>query len=305
MSTVIIINPNSGNAEDLSRLREAIDEAVNLEVLTSQAPGDAQRLAAELDDSVELVIVAGGDGTLHEVINGLFQDSDRPAPAVALVPLGTGNDFARTVCIPEDPLIALAVAQNGARRAMDVIRIEDETHPTRYAINVCSGGLAPQVSDEMTDEMKQLWGPLSYVLGTAKSLADVQAFRVRLAFADGDEEVMEAVSVVVANGRTAGGGQPAAPRADPEDGLLDVVVLPHREEGYLRALVAAAMAGDYLDHEDVFFRRASRVRVESDPAMWFNTDGERATVTPATFTVMPSAVDIIVGASYPARFRKG
>lgn len=302
MRGCLIINPHAGSGEEASILEEAVGALDDFTLLRSEEPGDARRLAMDLGEDCGLVVAAGGDGTLHEVINGLFdRETGKVRAAVGLVPLGTGNDFARTICIPDDPLIAFELARKGSRRALDLIDIEGAAIGSSVAVNLCSGGLAPHVDEQVTEEMKETWGPLSYLVGTAKSLTEAEGFQARLIFDDGSEVEMNALSIVVANGRTAGGGHPAAPRADPEDGLLDVVVVPHMEDGQIGALVAVAVAGDYLDHPEILFRRTRRVQVESTPAMWFNADGERVVATPTAFTALKGALTMVVGASYARR----
>jgi diacylglycerol kinase (ATP) len=146
--------------------------------------------------------------------------------------------------------------------------------------------------------LKATWGPLSYLIGTVKALPDLSDFETYIGWDDEAPERIDALNVVVANGRTAGGGQPAAPRANPEDGLLDVVIVRDCTGVELAGLAARALTGDYLDSEHVLFRRVRRLRVESRPGMWFNVDGELHTNEPVSFEVMPGALHVAVGPSY-------
>lgn len=298
MTRCVILNPMAGSAEETEALERVISDLDGTELLRTEGEGDAKRLAGERAMSHDLVVAAGGDGTLHEVVNGLWNGGgERPKAAVGLIPLGTGNDFARTAEISLDPRIALELALRGARRPLDLMRLtwNDEQ---RVAINVCAGGFSGAMNEHLTPELKQTWGPLAYLLGAAAALPDLAGYDVEIGWEDAAPEPVDAINVVVANCRTAGGGKAAAPRANPEDGLLDVVIIRQAPAGELGALAARLIAGDYLDHELVLFRRARRVCVRSRPGMWFNADGELLTNDPITFDCLPGAIDVVVGPRY-------
>ena len=296
MKAHVILNPNAGNAGAADALRTAVHQAPDVELCECSEPGHGRRLAAEaLGAGCDLVIAAGGDGTVNEVVNGLADDFS--ATALGVVPLGTGNDLARTLALPDDPAVAFQLALHGHRRPLDLIRV-DGAEETAYAVNVCAGGFTGELDDAMTEDMKATWGPLSYLIGTVKALPDLSDFDTFVAWDGGAPEQVDAFNIVVANGRTAGGGRPAAPRANPEDGLLDVVIVKDCTAVELAGLAAQALAGDYLDSEHVIYRRARRVHVESRPGMWFNVDGEMHTNEPVTFEVVPGALRVAVGPSY-------
>jgi diacylglycerol kinase (ATP) len=298
MKARVILNPNAGSADAADALRAAIAAESGADLCVCEEPGHGLSLAsASIEDGYDLVIAAGGDGTINEVVNGLADRFD--AVELGVIPLGTGNDLARTLALPDDPVLAFQLALHGRRRPLDLIRIESDDE-TVYAANVCAGGFTGELDDAMTDEMKATWGPLSYLIGTVKALPDLADFETTIAWDDAEPERVDALNIVVANGRTAAGGRPAAPRANPEDGLLDVVVVRACTPMELAALAAQALAGDYLDNEHVLYRRARRLRVDARPGMWFNVDGEIHTNDPLTFEVMPGALHVAVGASYSA-----
>ena len=296
MSVRVILNPNAGSAGESDSLRDAIRYTPEAELCICQAPDHATRLAAEAAaDGFDLVIAAGGDGTINEVVNGLATDFG--TTALGIVPLGTGNDLARTLALPDEPLAAFQTALQGERRALDVIKVESGGE-VAYALNVCAGGFTGEMDEVMTDELKETWGPLAYLIGAAKALPDLEGYVTKIAWDDGPFEVVDALNIVVANGRTAGGGKPAAPRANPEDGLLDVVVIRDCSGAELAALAAAALAGDYLASDLVIHERVHSLRVESRPGMWFNVDGELFTKEPVHFEVVPGALRVAVGPEY-------
>lgn len=294
----VILNPNAGSADTADRLHEAVHTASDAELITCEAAGHGSELAAEaIEQEMDLVIAAGGDGTVNEVINGLAGHFD--AVAFGIIPLGTGNDLARTLALPEDPVEAFETALHGIRRPLDLIRVTG-AEKTTYAANVCGGGFTGTMDEVMTDELKKTWGPFAYLIGTAKALPDLTEYETFITWDDDEPERIAALNIVVANGRTAAGGRPAAPRANPEDGLLDVVVVKECSAADLAGLAAQALNGDYLDSEHILYRHARRLHVESRPGMWFNVDGELHTKKPVTFEVMPGALRVAAGPDYTA-----
>ena len=301
----VLYNSHAGSAPEADV--DALRTLPGVELVACEDPQDTIDAAADAAHAGEAcVVAAGGDGTVHLVANGLMRAGTTAAtrPALGVYPLGTGNDFARTLGLPLDapPIEALDHLRRGAPRPMDLIRV---THPgsggeTDYAINVCAGGFSGAVDEALTDDLKSTWGPLAYLVGAVKALPDLSEYDTRIAWDDGPEERVEAFNVVVANGRTAGGGKPVAPGANPEDGLLDVVVIRAGTGADMARLVARVAAGDYLDDDHVVFNRVAAVTVRATPGMWFNVDGELRTNDPVTFKAVPGALRVIPGPDYCA-----
>jgi diacylglycerol kinase (ATP) len=152
--------------------------------------------------------------------------------------------------------------------------------------------------DHLTDDMKQRWGPFVYLRGAVDVLSSLVTFDTRLRFDDGQEEIVPALNVVVANGRTSGGGLQAAPHANPEDGLLDVIVVLDGSPIDLAVLAAKFVVSDYVQSDLVIFRRARQVSIASKPALRFSADGDWITEQPVTFEVLPAALPVTVGPEY-------
>jgi diacylglycerol kinase (ATP) len=296
MRVYVVFNPKAGTAHLAGPLRERLAARAGVTWRECGSADAARRCAREaLRAGYDCVVAAGGDGTVHAVVNGLAPDFGRAR--LAVLPLGTGNDLRRTLAVPDDPLEALAVLDAGRERRIDLIRVETPKQ-TCYAVNTASGGFSGQLEEVLTDELKAAWGPLAYLRGAAAVLPDLTGYRTTLRFDDGPSEPVEALNVIVANGRYAAKGWPVAPRADPEDGLLDVVVVRYAPLLDLAGVAARLLAGDYLNGEGVLHRRARRVRVESQPGMWFSLDGELFGNEPTTFTVVPHALRVLVGPDY-------
>ena len=300
---LVLYNSRAGSAPDADV--DALRTYPGIELVACEDP-EATIAGAAQASGHDMVVAAGGDGTIHLVANGLMQagGSADDRPALGVLPLGTGNDFARTLGLPLKQSIgdAVEMLRQAQTRALDLIRVShpDGEGKTQYAVNVCAGGFSGAVDEALTDDLKATWGPMAYLVGAVKALPDLEGYRTTLAWGDGPAEAIEAFNIVVANGRTAGGGRPVAPRANPEDGLLDVVLIRTGSGIDVARLLARAAAGDYLDDDDVVFNRVDRVAIESRPGMWFNVDGELRTNAPITFEAVPGALRVAVGPDYTA-----
>jgi diacylglycerol kinase (ATP) len=217
-----ICNPaSSGGGHEPTELRQEI-EGQELEWITTQSPGDARKAAKEYRDG--LLIVVGGDGTISEVVNGLGQAGFPAGVTLAILPAGTGNDLAATLAIPEDPDEAVAVLRQNRVRTLDVVRVRSEGSGEQFFINVATGGMGAEVSGAADGEMKKRWGKLTYLRASLEVAREYEAKEITLTL-DGAERKLRAVSLAIGNCRYAGSGWLAAPRANPEDGLLDLVVI--------------------------------------------------------------------------------
>ena len=293
----VIINPSSGGgAYDPEELRSEFD-GYNLDWVETQGPEDAVAAAKEWREG--LLIVAGGDGTINDVVNGLGKAGFPEGVTLGILPAGTGNDLAQTLAIPEDADAAEDVIREGRVRTLDVARVRSEGIGERFFINVATGGLGAEISAANDEEIKSKWGKLSYLRA---SLEVARNFDVReiVLYLDGKERKTRAVNVAVGNCRYAGGGWLAAPRANPEDGLLDVVIIEDIGVAGVLSLTPAALAkSDYLNNEGVYFTRAREIRVETQPpGLDFTADGEVIGDEPAEFVVLPKALKVIVGPDY-------
>jgi diacylglycerol kinase (ATP) len=292
MRTCIIVNPNAGSVADLETLAERLGELPDAVVRQTEAAGDAERLAREaVRDGADLVVAAGGDGTLNEVVNGLSDDFGKAR--LGLLPLGTGNDFARSVGIPDDLEGALAVLEKGEARAVDVGRatIGDTC---RCFVNMSAGGFSGEVS-ERAGEAKERWGPLAYMRAAVDALPELKGFLTTILMNGAETLRMESSNIIVSNGRYVASGIPAAPRAVLDDGLFDVLIAPAITIPQLAGLVPQVLLGLHMDSDLLLFRRATRVEIECDPPMAFNVDGELIGEGTARFEILPRALRVIAG----------
>ncbi len=293
----VICNPSSGGgAYDPDTLR---DELGDFELDWVETGGSEEAVEAARDWREGLLIVAGGDGTINDVVNGLGKAGFPDDVTLAILPAGTGNDLAATLDIPEDPALAEDVIRQNRVRTLDVARVRSEGVGEKYFINVATGGLGAEISTANEGALKERWGKLSYLGASLEAAKDFDVRELTL-YLDDEERRVRAVNVAVGNCRYAGGGWLAAPKANPEDGLLDVVIIEKLGLVDLLQLAPASIAGaDYLGKDGVFFARAKEIRVETQPTgLVFTTDGEVIGDEPAVFSVIPRALKVIVGPEY-------
>ena len=293
----VICNPSSGGgAYDPDELREELG-GFELDWVRTEGPEDAIQAAGEWREG--LLLVAGGDGTVNDVVNGLGNAGFPEGVTLGILPSGTGNDLAATLCIPEDADLAEEVIRQDRVRTLDVARVRSKGIGERFFINVATGGLGAEISRANEGELKERWGKLSYLRASLEVARDFDVRRLTL-YLDGEEREVRAVNVVVGNCRYAGGGWLAAPKANPEDGLLDVVIIETLGLTDVLQLAPASLArADYLGKEGVFFARAKEIRVETQsPGLEFTADGEIIGDEPAEFSVIPRALKVVVGPGY-------
>lgn len=289
-STCIILNPSAGGVRDLDEVVARFGRLPDAEIRLTNKRGSAARFAkTALRKGRELIIAAGGDGTLNEVINGIGENAG--AARVGLIPLGTGNDFARSIGVPTDLEAAIDLILAAKTRAVDVVRVTSDE--VRYFVNVSAGGFSGLVDEKLTPKMKKTWGPLAYLRSAAAAWPELRAYRTTLSFDDEESMMLELYNVVVANGRYVGGGTLIAPEAVIDDGLLDVVLIPKRPAPELTMALAQIALGTHLSSKAIVYRRAAQLTVKSKPGMWFNVDGELVGNEPARFEILPRALRFI------------
>ena len=291
MKPCAILNPTAGSAKDADEIRKQLDTLGCEAVYTTADTGDAAHFARRaIQNGCDYIIAAGGDGTLNEVINGVAENARQVR--VGLLPLGTGNDFARSLKLPSGLEENIEILRAGNTRDIDLVKVQSDQ--VRYFVNVSAGGFSGLVDEKLTPDMKRTWGPLAYVRSAAAALPELHAYRTDVELADGEKLDLDLYNIIVANGRFVAGGLPVAPEAESNDGLLDVILIPKGSAAEMVLLAAQIVLGNHLRSESILFRRTSRLTVTSRPGMWFNADGELVGNEPATFEVMPRALQFVI-----------
>ena len=292
MKICAILNPAAGSAENTEALRGKLERLGSCKIETTEQAGDAQKFANRaVAGGCDLIISAGGDGTLNEVVNGIAEQNSQCR--IGIVPLGTGNDFARSIGLPAKVDECLEIIARGQAKAIDLVRVTSDQ--VRYFVNVSAGGFSGVVDEKLTAEIKKSWGPLAYLRGAAAALPELRAYKTTVVFDDKETIAMNLYNVIIANGRYVAGGISVAPEAIINDGAIDVFLIPEKPVTELTVLVAQLLLGKHTGNDAIVYRRAAKVAVNSKPGMWFNVDGELVGNEPALFEVMPGAMQFIVG----------
>lgn len=293
-SSVLILNPAAGTGEAVERVAAWASRRPGCVLWRTRGAGDARRLAAEACAAgAGTVIVAGGDGTIHEVVNGL--DLSR-ALTLGVVPLGTGNDLARSLGLPtHDTDAALAVIDAGHHEPMDLLEAACDGDSPRRVVNAASGGFSDVLHRHLTGDMKRVFGPAAYALAAVNAFSKAPNHRVRIGHDDGLLRT-QACAVMVCNGRFAAGGQEIAPDASTNDRSAKLICVAAPTWGARFALLLRYYLGRYLTDERVTSRDVCGVTVHAEPAMRFYADGEPLGHTPLRMAVLSGALRVLVPA---------
>jgi len=297
-NALLIVNPSSGQGRP-QESREALLAALRpfvRDVLVTQGAGEAEDAArrAALSGHYDAVLVAGGDGTVNETVNGLVSAR---ADGGALLPLGviargTQNVLAHDLSLPQHDLPAVvSMLAGGKTRAIDLGRAGD-----RCFCLMAGFGFDAIVVQNVVPGVKDLIGPGAYALATFQTLAQYQSTSVRLTL-DGEEVRSEAYLVVVANASSYALAQvKMAPFASIDDGWLDVCVFeraPGDRIGFVTQIMAM-FARRHLRDPRVRYYRARRIVIDSDPPIQGQLDGDMFRATPLTIDVLPHALEVFV-----------
>ncbi|TMP94476.1 MAG: lipid kinase YegS [Verrucomicrobia bacterium] len=262
-----------------------------IEVRVTLEKGDARRFVAEAGE-VDLLIAAGGDGTLNEVVHGLMDLSEVARPVLGVVPLGTANDFATGSGIPHDPEQALALCMEGKEVPVDVGKANEH-----WFLNAASIGFGAEITATTPPELKRVLGPAAYAVMGAILAMNVHHYRGRLTLPDREIAGSGPVAII-GNGRQAGGGAQVTPRARINDGLLDVLAV--REIPALALLTAARELQELSpDGEYISYWQTPWAEVQTEEVIPVNLDGEPMQFSSVRYEAVPRAIRLIVPPNCP------
>jgi YegS/Rv2252/BmrU family lipid kinase len=315
--TVLLVNARSRRGEEeFEEARRAL-AACGVAVDAAHALHEPDELPARIRDELgrgaKRVVVGGGDGSLS-CAAGVLAGS---GAALGVLPLGTANDFARSLRIPAELEGAARVLARGATREVDLAFAG-----SRPFLNAASFGVSSELTRLLDAGLKRRAGKLAYPVAGAVAATSQEPFRVTLAL-DGRTVTLDALQVVIGNGRYHGGGRLVSPRARLDDRRLVVYALAAASEARetrapdrLRDLASLAryayllLRGRHLDHPDVFHAEARTVVARTEPPLEIDADGELAGHTPAEFRIRPGALTVIappprrrLARAFPARLR--
>ncbi|MGE0758692.1 MAG: diacylglycerol kinase family protein [Pirellulaceae bacterium] len=292
--TVVVMNATAGMAgdrrEELDRLAQYYGFPLQVPMESSDLSTMVRSLAAEAPSRI---LVAGGDGTVAQVANAILPDY--PQIELAIIPLGTGNDLARSLDIPLDDMqLAFDIAATHAATPIDVMLVEHGK--VRYCLNAATGGLGAEVTASLGAANKQLWGAFAYWFTAVGKLADLHAFEIDLVI-DTEPTHHRVFGLCVANGRYIGGGFPIAAQAKLDDGWMDVLIVPEMPSLDLLGAGMNFMLSGASERSGVTVQRAQRIEIQSRPPLPFSLDGEASVAFNAVFEIIPKYLACVAGSS--------
>ncbi|MEW9679023.1 lipid kinase YegS [Pseudomonas sp. TE50-2] len=289
---LLILHGKQATNEDVrAAVGQLRERGWELDVRLTWEGGDAQRLVGEaLAAGYAHVVAGGGDGTLRDVAEAMGLAATQAS--LALLPLGTANDFAKAAGVPLEPQAALDLLDVPAR-PIDLGRVGDQLF-----LNMATGGFGTQVTANTSEDLKKVLGAAAYLFTGLSRFSELQAASVELQ-GPGFQWQGELLALGIGNGRQAGGGHVLCPEASVDDGLLDVGILPAPQEmaGALRDLLAG---------EGLFVRaRLPWVEIKSAQGLDMNLDGEPLQAASLRFEAVPKALRVHLPADSPLLSRPG
>lgn len=296
----LIYNPTSGREEMKRRLPEILQrlERGGLETSTHATTGEGDATLAAADAvarGFDIIIAAGGDGTLYEVINGMAERENRPP--LGLLPLGTTNDFARAMAIPKNLESACDIIIRGASRPIDLGKANQ-----RYFINIAGGGSLTELTYEVPSRLKTMLGQLAYYMKGLEKLPRLRPIELYLK-AD-DRELHEEIMVfLISNTNSVAGFEKLCPDASIDDGLMDVILVKKCNLVEMIRVVTLALRGEHLNDPHIIHFQSSHVQINSPDYTQLNLDGEFGGTLPGMFSILPSHLQIMVDETGNSKYR--
>ncbi|MGI8708451.1 MAG: diacylglycerol/lipid kinase family protein [Actinomycetota bacterium] len=297
----LICNARSGGggvAKALPVVTEKLREReLEYELRYTEHAGHATEIARDaLRNGSRFLVAVGGDGTVHEVVNGMIED-DRaidPGAVMGVIAAGTGSDFIKTFGIPAAPGFATAHLDGPESFTIDIGKItymQDGRETVRYFPNIAEAGLGAACV-ERAGRLPRWLGPTVYFFAFWLTIAKHKAANVVVDLVDKKYEG-PMNNMVVANGQFFGGGMKIAPKAAPTDGLFDIQI-EHARKREAIAILPKVFKGEHVPHPDILEAKRVKVSITADRPLPIEADGEVLGETPATFELLPDAIRLKV-----------
>ncbi len=286
LRALLLVNSNSRQGEE--RYQEAINclNDLGLEIITesTEHPNQLGDVIRRYQQEIDLVIVGGGDGTLNAAVDAIVE-TQLP---LGILPLGTANDLARTVGIPNSIPQACQIIASGKLRRIDLGSVNG-----KYFFNVASLGLSVKITQQLTKEIKRRWGIFAYAAIAFQVIWKSRPFRAEIRI--NDELIpIKTVQIAVGNGRYYGGGMAVVHDAAIDDQRLDLYSLEIDHWWQILPLLPAMRQGRHIHSPNVRVLEGQEITVYTRKTHSINTDGEITTQTPAVFRVIPQAIAVLV-----------
>lgn len=287
----IIYNPTSGREVFKKHLAEVLQKLERAGYETSchatTCEGDATKAASvAVERRYDLVVAAGGDGTINEVVNGLAEKEYRPK--LGIIPMGTTNDFARALQIPRDVEAAVDIIVKGDTIPVDIGRIND-----KFFINIAGGGRLTELTYEVPSKLKTVLGQLAYYLKGIEMLPSIRSTEVSIEY-DGKIFEGEAMLFLVGLTNSIGGFEKLAPDSSINDGLFSLLILKKTNLADFIRIATLAVRGEHINDSHVIYTQANRIKVHSSEKVQLNLDGEFGGLLPAEFVNLYRHLEVYV-----------
>ncbi|MEW6698171.1 MAG: diacylglycerol kinase [Bacillota bacterium] len=288
----IICNPTAGR-EQVQRYLPEITACLEENGWTTlchatQGPGSATLAAKEAAvQKFDLILAAGGDGTIHEVINGLAEQAFRPR--FGIIPLGTTNDLAAAMGISKNVDDICKMLQEGFTVPVDIGKLNE----SRFFINIAAAGALTEVTYEVPSKLKTVIGQLAYYLKGIEKLPHMRPSWMRIEYDAGCFEG-EAMFFMIANTRSVGGFNRLAPQASINDGKFDLIIIKKTSVINFIQLANAALRGQHLNDPTIVYTQAKKIKVTAEKTIGINLDGEYGGELPGEFSNLPRHLQMMV-----------
>lgn len=297
----LIVNPIAGAGKTARKWPQIMGLLENMgldfEHELTEAPGHAIELAKSATNrGCELVISVGGDGTINEIVNGLYGTDGINDVMLGIINTGTGADYIRTIGIPRTYKEACECLLKPRKLTVDlgVVECTNNGHKVeRLFVNFAGLGFDAEIVRATTQKFKALGDVSSYLMGLLTTVVSYQNKEVLLVL-DGEAERKKVCTVLMSHGKYGGGGMLTTPDADPGDGLFDVLIIDDLTKPDLLWSLPRVYKGTHLSHPKVTVKRAQEIEVRPVLEMCIQADGEIVGEAPARFHVLPAALNIIV-----------
>jgi diacylglycerol kinase (ATP) len=287
----LIYNPTSGreilkkNLSDILQKLEIAGYEASCHATTGEGDAtNAARIAVERE--YDIVIAAGGDGTINEVVNGLAEQEYRPK--LGIIPAGTTNDFARALQIPRDVGAAVDIITKGELIPVDIGRFND-----KYFINIAGGGRITEITYDVPSKLKTMLGQLAYYLKGIEMIPSIKASDVRIEY-DGKLFEGEVMLFLVGLTNSIGGFEKIAPDSSINDGLFSLLILKKTNLAEFVRISTLALRGEHINDPNIIYTQANRIKVHSNEKVMVNIDGEFGGLLPAEFENLYRHLEVFV-----------
>ena len=285
-TALVIINPNSrrGAEADITEGLGLLENAgFTLIRVDSKSAAHTTQLINQYHQDIDVVIIGGGDGSVSSAVGAVYRNH----LTLAILPLGTANDLARSLGLPTDLLDVFKIIAANKRRKVDLGVFDGH-----YFFNAAHIGLGGKVTENLTPEIKKRWGVFSYLRAVFAAFKTNRSFRANITI-DGTRHRMRSIQLTIGNGRFYGGGNVIDEDATIDDGLLKLYSLPPQSIWTLLSTAPWLRTGKQYRLEHIFTAVGRKIEISTTPSRRVYADGEPVSRTPAVFEIIPQCLNVI------------